>query len=263
MARKSIDELKALVSCGPPYSADLLAMLQGDTRAGVRALYVSCLRAQTRAMLEEGRLAGMMRFEREAAEGGFKRIAGVDEAGRGPLAGPIAAAAVVLGCQVARLNDSKQLTPELRDELYEILAAGPHAIGVAVIEAEFIDRQGIQPANYAAMAQAVEKIAPAPDFLLVDGFRIHGCPLPQKPLIKGDSRSASIAAASIMAKVTRDRIMDEYERQYPGYGFAVNKGYATKEHVEALECLGPCPIHRRSFSPVTASVTTGSLFDDV
>lgn len=263
MAGKSIDELRALIACGPPYSEDLLEMLQSDPRAGVRALYVSYLRAQTRARLEQGRLAGMMRFEREAAEGGFKRIAGVDEAGRGPLAGPIVAAAVVLGCQVAKLNDSKLLTPELREKIYEVLAAGPHAIGVAVIEAGFIDREGIQCANYAAMAQAVDKIEPAPDFLLVDGFRIHGCKLPQKPLIKGDRRSASIAAASIMAKVTRDRIMDEYEQLYPGYGFAENKGYATKEHVEALECLGPCPIHRRSFSPVRPSATTGMLFDDV
>jgi ribonuclease HII len=263
MLRKSIDELKAQTTAGPPYSEDLLAMLQADPRAGVRALYVSCLRAQTRALREEGRLEGMMRFEHEAAEGGFKRIAGVDEAGRGPLAGPIVAAAVVLGCPVAKLNDSKQLTPQLRAELFEILAAGPHAIGVAIVEADFIDREGIQCANYAAMAEAVGKIEPAPDFLLVDGFRIHGCPLPQNPLIKGDSRSASIAAASIMAKVTRDRIMDEYERRYPGYGFAGNKGYATREHVEALECLGPCPIHRRSFSPVTDLATTGLLFDDV
>ena len=205
----------------------------------------------------------MMRFEREAAEGGFRRIAGVDEAGRGPLAGPIVAGAVVLGGEVAKLNDSKQVAPELREEIYEVLVAGPHAIGVAIIEADFIDREGIQCANYAAMAQAAGKIEPAPDFLLVDGFRIQGCPLPQKPLIKGDSRSASIAAASIMAKVTRDRIMEEYDRLYPGYGFAINKGYATKEHIEALECLGPCPIHRRSFSPVSPSATTGMLFDDV
>jgi len=263
MPRKSIEELKALVQGGPPYTQELLTILQADPRAGVRALYVKCVRAQTRARLEKSRLAGMMRFEREAAEGGFQRIAGVDEAGRGPLAGPIVAAAVVIGGSIDKLNDSKQLTPELRDELYEIIVAGPHCVGAAVVGPEIIDRHGIQSANYAAMLEAVNGLKPGPDFLLVDGFRIHGCALPQKPLIKGDQRSASIAAASIVAKVTRDRIMKEYERQYPGYGFAVNKGYATKDHIEALESLGPCPIHRRSFSPVTSSATTGLLFDDV
>ncbi len=208
----------------------------------------------------EGRAATMMAFEREAAAGGFRRIAGVDEAGRGPLAGPIVAAAVVLQSYVDGLNDSKQLTAHQRDVLYEALTEGGHDIGVAVIEADEIDRYGIQPANYAVMARAVGGLKSAPDFLLVDGFEIRGCPLPQKRIIKGDSRSASIAAASIVAKVTRDRIMDALDETYPEYGFARHKGYGTREHLDALERLGPCPFHRRSFAPLSESLTTGALF---
>lgn len=263
LVKKSIEELKAVASSGPPYPAGFLAMLRTDERAGARAVYAACLRARARATGERRRMQGMMEFEHEVAAAGFARIAGVDEAGRGPLAGPIVAAAVVLARPVDGLNDSKRLTPEQRDHLYEILRAGDHAIGAAVIDAETIDRHGIQSANYAAMAQAVAQLEPLPDFLLVDGFRIHGCGLPQKPLIKGDSRSASIAAASIIAKVTRDRIMAQYEAQYPGYGFGEHKGYGTREHVDAIRRLGPCPIHRRSFSPVSALATTGCLFDDV
>jgi ribonuclease HII len=203
----------------------------------------------------------LMQFEHEAAANGFRRVAGVDEAGRGPLAGPIVAAAVVLAERVAGLNDSKQLTASQRESLYEILMEGPHSIGVAVISEGTIDRHGIQPANYAAMAQAVDALSPRPDFLLVDGFQIRGCPLPQKPIVKGDCLSASIAAASIIAKVTRDRIMDELDERYPMYGFARHKGYATREHLDALSRLGPCPAHRRSFAPLAESVTTGTLFE--
>ena len=203
----------------------------------------------------------LMQFERDAADYGFHRIAGVDEAGRGPLAGPIVAAAVVLAEPVAGLNDSKQLTASQRESFFEVLTEGPHSIGVAVIDEGTIDRYGIQPANYAAMAQAVGALSPPPDFLLVDGFLIRGCPLPQKAIVKGDCRSASIAAASIIAKVTRDRIMDGLDEQYPMYGFARHKGYATREHLDALSRLGPCPAHRRSFSPLSESVTTATLFD--
>ena len=203
----------------------------------------------------------LLQFEREAAANGFRRIAGVDEAGRGPLAGPIVAAAVVLAEPVAGLNDSKQLTASQREDLFGILTEGRHAIGVAVIDALTIDLHGIQSANYAAMAQAAAALSPAPDFLLVDGFVIRGCPLPQKPLVKGDSRSASIAAASIVAKVTRDRIMDELDAQYPEYGFARHKGNGTREHIEILARLGPCPFHRRSFAPLSEAIMPGTLFD--
>ena len=203
----------------------------------------------------------LMQFERQAAAYGFRRIAGVDEAGRGPLAGPIVAAAVVLAEQVEGLNDSKQLTPAQREDLYGVLTEGAHGIGVAIIDADTIDRHGIQSANYAAMAQAAAALFPAPDFLLVDGFMIRGCPLPQKSIVRGDGRSASIAAASIVAKVTRDRIMNELDQQYPEYGFARHKGYGTREHLEVLARLGPCPFHRKSFAPLSEALVPGMLFD--
>jgi len=139
---------------------------------------------------------------------------------------------------------------------------GPHAIGWSVISSDEIDSIGIQQANYGAMLKAVLKLDPAPDYLLVDGFRIPGCPLPHLRIIKGDQRSQSIAAASIIAKVTRDRIMAEFELQFPGYGFGKHKGYCTPEHFMTLNELGPCPIHRRSFAPVSGKLETASLFSE-
>lgn len=209
----------------------------------------------------QSKAVDMMAFEAEVLSGGFRRIAGVDEAGRGPLAGPIVAGAVVLAEPIAGLNDSKQLTPAQREDFFEQLHEGGHAIGVGIIEAAEIDRHGIQAANYAAMAQAAAAIVPPPDFLLVDGFVIRGCAWPQKAIVKGDSRSFSIAAASIIAKVTRDRIMDALDEQYPDYGFVRHKGYATAEHLEALRRLGPCPVHRLSFAPLCQPAVQGDLFE--
>lgn len=198
---------------------------------------------------ELARLHNMLAFERQAAEQGFAQVAGVDEAGRGPLAGPIVAAAVVLSQAVEGLNDSKLLTEAHREALYESLHAGDHRIGVSVIEAEEIDALGIQQANYAAMARAVAALQPAPDFLLVDGFQLPGVRQPVLKLIKGDQRSLSIAAASIVAKVTRDRLMLTWAERFPEYGFERHKGYGTREHLEALGTVGPCILHRRSFAP--------------
>lgn len=260
MGRRSLSELRAALDVGPPYDPTTLAALQSDPRAGARALYTSCLRRQVRAAAEQARLETMLEFERQARENGFCRVAGVDEAGRGPLAGPIVAAAVVLAGPVAGVDDSKRLTAAQRDALFDRLHEGGHSIGVGTIEPAAIDRQGIQSANYAAMAQAAAALSPPPDFLLVDGFTIKGCALPQKRLLKGDRRSLSIAAASIIAKVTRDRIMDTLDEKYPGYGFAGHKGYATRRHLEAVQRLGPCPVHRKSFAPIAASFETGNLF---
>ncbi len=204
----------------------------------------------------------MLAFEREAVANGFGRVAGVDEAGRGPLAGPIVAAAVILGEQVDGLNDSKLLTPATRERLFEVLESGPHAIGVHIVSASDIDAQGIQSANYGAMLGAAEGIVPAPDFLLVDGFAIRGCALPQKAVVKGDRRSFSIAAASIIAKVTRDRIMAELDAVHPEYGFAAHKGYGTRAHLDALRRLGPCSAHRMSFAPLAQPQETASLFQE-
>lgn len=208
---------------------------------------------------EQARWGEMLQFERAMEAAGFARIAGVDEAGRGPLAGPVVAAAVVLAEPVAGLNDSKQLSEAQREGLFELLQAGAHAIGVAVVPADEIDRIGIQQANYAAMARAAQALSPAPDYLLIDGFKVPGLLFPQTRIIKGDARSLSIAAASIIAKVTRDRMMIDYDRAHPEYGFARHKGYGTREHLAALEKHGPCPIHRRSFAPLAPRHETGVL----
>ena len=208
---------------------------------------------------ERARWGEMLQFERAMEAAGFARIAGVDEAGRGPLAGPVVAAAVVLAAPVAGLNDSKQLSEAQREGLFEALQTGNHTIGVAVVPADEIDRIGIQQANYAAMARAVQALSPAPDYLLIDGFKVPGLLFPQTRIIKGDARSLSIAAASIIAKVTRDRMMLDYDRQHPEYGFARHKGYGTREHLAAIEKYGPCPIHRRSFAPLAPRHETGVL----
>lgn len=260
MTKSSLNELRAAAAQGPPYDPALLAALRSDERAGAQALYAACLRRQARAQSEEDRLDAMLDIEREAWRNGFARVAGVDEAGRGPLAGPIVAAAVVLARPVPGLNDSKLLTPAQRESLFARLHEEEHQIGAAVVEAAEIDRHGIQSANYAAMARAVAALHPAPDFLLVDGFEIRGCPVPQKPVVKGDRRSQSIAAASIVAKVTRDRIMDGLDGRFPGYGFARHKGYATRDHLAAIGRLGPCPAHRRSFAPLSDSSDASLLF---
>jgi ribonuclease HII len=262
VTESTVDELRQLVAQGPPFSPTLLKCLRQDTRAGVQALYELCMRARKQERAEVRRLDEMMAYEREVMANGFTRIAGVDEAGRGPLAGPLVAAAVILtGPAPAGVNDSKQLTAEQRELLYEIIMNGGHCVGVGIIDHETIDRYGLQSANYGAMAQAAANLNPPADFLLVDGFEIRGCSIPQKHIIKGDCLSASIAAASIIAKVTRDRIMCEMDVTYPGYGFAQNKGYRTREHFKALAALGPCPIHRRSFAPVGQPESEEYLFE--
>ena len=204
----------------------------------------------------------MLAFEREASALGFARIAGVDEAGRGPLAGPIVAAAVILAAPVAGINDSKQLSYGQRESYFELLMEGGHAIGKAIIPAAEIDRQGIQRSNYQAMADAIRGLHPAPDYLLIDGFAVPGLAQPQRKIIKGDSLSQSIAAASVIAKVIRDRMMVEYDEAYPEYGFAQHKGYGTRAHLEAITRFGPCPIHRMCFAPLSRPQESGYLFDE-
>ena len=260
-ATRPLCELRELLADGPPFDQSLLAALKADPRSGAQALHRSCLRRRERARCEEARLREMMRFEREAGRNGFKRIAGVDEAGRGPLAGPIVAGAVVLAEPVAGLDDSKRLSPARREQLFaELHARRPtHDIGVAVVDSETIDLQGIQRANYTAMMRAVEKLEAPPDFLLVDGYTVPGCPYRHQRVVKGDRLSLSIAAASIVAKVVRDRIMYELDRRFPAYGFAQNKGYATPDHLEALERHGPSPVHRTTFSPLAPGTQTELL----
>lgn len=192
------------------------------------------------------------RFERECWADGFGFVAGVDEVGRGPLAGPVVAAAVVFprGVELPCVNDSKQLAEGMREELREAIFAIPGVqIGIAEVDVATIDLMNILNATHLAMRRAVEQLTRA-DFVLVDGRPVKGLPLPSRAIVKGDAKSASIAAASIVAKVYRDRLMVELDGEYPGYGFADHKGYGTARHLEALRELGVTPVHRRSFRPV-------------
>jgi ribonuclease HII len=188
-------------------------------------------------------------FEKLAYQKGYKFIAGIDEAGRGPLAGPVVAAAVIFPpCyQNSQINDSKKIPARKREELYEVINQDAIAVGVGIAEADTIDRINILQASLLSMREAVLELSFPPDFLLIDG--LHKIPMqtPQAPLVKGDTLSVSIAAASIIAKVSRDRIMEMYHRQFPQYNFLRNKGYGTKEHREAILKFGMCKIHRRSF----------------
>ena len=188
-------------------------------------------------------------FESKAREGGYRAVAGVDEAGRGPLAGPVVAAAVILppGYEHPGINDSKKLSSRQRDRLYAIIQHDAVSIGVGLSEAPLIDRVNILQATLLAMKEAVLELFPPPDFLLIDGLNRIDLATPQEAIIRGDSQSISIAAASIIAKVSRDRLMEMYHRQFPQYNFLRNKGYGTKEHRAAIVKFGRCKIHRRSF----------------
>lgn len=188
-------------------------------------------------------------IEHQCFEGGLELVCGVDEAGRGPLAGPVCAAAVILprDLVIAGLNDSKKLTDKKRRELFDVITEQAVAYGIACSDEKEIDEINILQATFRAMERAVKKLSVQPDIVLVDGNRVPPMPFPVKTVVKGDSLSASIAAASILAKVTRDRWMEEQDAMYPAYGFAVHKGYGTKRHYEALTENGPCPIHRMTF----------------
>lgn len=196
---------------------------------------------------ELARLEAMKEFEREYD--GCSLICGVDEAGRGPLAGPVAAGAVILpkDCMILYLNDSKKLSEKRREELFWEIREKAVSYSVGIVGPERIDEINILQATYEAMRQAVSGLGVVPDLLLNDAVTIPELAIPQVPIIKGDAKSVSIAAASILAKVTRDHLMEEYDRQFPQYGFAKHKGYGTAAHVAALREFGPCPIHRRSF----------------
>ena len=195
-------------------------------------------------------------FEIAARKRGFRFVAGVDEAGRGPLAGPVSAAAVILpaGFELEKVNDSKKLSEKAREEIFTQIMSMPEvAWGHSFAEAEEIDEINILQATHAAMARAVGKL-PQADYALIDGRPVKGFPLNSEGIVKGDGKSLSIAAASIIAKVMRDRLMVACDAKYPEYGFAKHKGYGTKVHLEALRSHGPCPIHRRSFAPVAEAV---------
>ena len=227
---------------------DILNVYAADTRDGVRKLIAAAQKKMDAFEKEKVRIYKMEEFERQNEEKGY--ICGIDEVGRGPLAGPVVAGAVILppNCDILYLNDSKQLSEKKREELYDIIMEKAIAVGIGAATPARIDEINILQADYEAMAQAVGKLTVKPDVLLIDAVHIPQLEAyEQISIIKGDAKSVSIAAASIVAKVTRDRLMKELDAQYPAYGFAQNKGYGSAEHIAALKKYGPCPLHRRSF----------------
>lgn len=218
-----------------------------DERAGVRKLAETAARRLDALERERQRIETIRVYEEQYGACDF--ICGIDEVGRGPLAGPVVAGAVILprGCRILYINDSKQLSEKKREELYDIIMEQAVSCGLGYASPERIDEINILQATYEAMREAISKLHPQPDLLLNDAVTIPQVSIRQIPIIKGDAKSISIGAASIIAKVTRDRLMREYDQLFPGYGFAKNKGYGGEAHIEALKKYGPTPIHRKSF----------------
>ena len=245
---QSIGEIKALLQAadlkGLP---DFINTYKEDERAGVVSLVEKAKKALSAYQKELARTEKMKAFEKEYASCSY--VCGIDEVGRGPLAGPVVAGAVILpkDCDILYLNDSKQLSEKKREELYDVIMEKAVSTGLGFVSPERIDEINILQATYEAMREAIAKLSPQPDLLLNDAVTIPEVAIRQVPIIKGDAKSISIAAASIIAKVTRDRLMVQYDSVFPEYGFASNKGYGAAAHIEALRKYGPTPIHRRSF----------------
>jgi len=233
----------------PSERTQLINALEHDSRAGARKLAERARKQDDQARRREARWRAFCDPERRLRDKGYTRVTGVDEAGRGPLAGPVYAAAVILpdGFVHHPLDDSKRMTPSARQMAYRAILSAATAHGTGVATVDEIDRYNILGAVHLAVRRALEAIDPPAEFALVDGRPLTSCPIPHQALVKGDSRSRVIAAASVIAKVERDGRMMELDREYPGYGFGRNKGYGTEEHRLAIERLGPSPIHRRSF----------------
>ncbi|AHF07570.1 ribonuclease HII [Desulfitobacterium metallireducens] len=250
LSQLSIREVEDIMKSEP--SEEFLELCVQDSREGIRRLVARHRKHDLAQRAEKQRIEGLLAEEKGLWEKGFLYVAGIDEVGRGPLAGPVMAAACILPARfdLPGLNDSKKLSESRREKLFEQIKS--QALGYAIGSAESaeIDVLNILQATKLAMKRAVEDLRIRPQFLLIDALELTQIKIPQKGIIRGDSLSASIAAASILAKVTRDRWMVELHKIYPEYGFDRNKGYGTKEHLEALKVYGPCPIHRRSFSPV-------------
>lgn len=218
-----------------------------DERDGVKKIITTAKKRLEKYEIEKKRTESIMKYEKEYEN--YLYICGIDEVGRGPLAGPVVACAVILpkNCDILYINDSKKLSATKREELYDEIMEKAVAVGLGFVGPERIDEINILQATYEAMREAVANLEPQPDLLLNDAVTIPGLAQKQVPIIKGDAKSISIGAASIIAKVTRDRLMEEYDHLYPQYGFASNKGYGSKEHIKAIQQYGPTPIHRRSF----------------
>jgi ribonuclease HII len=224
-----------------------ISKYEEDERAGARKLVQQARNRMEALERERQRIWNLKEYERKYESAGL--VCGIDEAGRGPLAGPVVAGAVILpkDCSILYINDSKKLSEKKREELYEVIMNEALAAGIGMVSPQRIDEINILQATYEAMREAIQKLSLMPDILLNDAVTIPQISIPQVPIIKGDAKSISIGAASIIAKVTRDRLMAEYDKIMPEYGFAKNKGYGTKEHMAAIQLHGPSPIHRRTF----------------
>jgi ribonuclease HII len=248
----TIEKIRQYLLPAENLSEKEIVMLQEDKRVGVRELLARYIERKEQLRQERERLLRMNSREGQLYKKGFQIVAGVDEAGRGPLAGPVVAAAVILGrgedLFIWRdIDDSKRLSPSKREKLYQTISERSVAVGLGIVDVDMIDKINIHKASLLAMKLAVEQLRPQPRFLLVDGFRIPGIDLQLEAVKGGDGLCLSIAAASIVAKVTRDRLMEKYDQLYPGYGFAKNKGYPTPEHRRAIKSLGLSKLHRKTF----------------
>ena len=245
---KTIGEIKEEFSAAREADWNAICqMYETDLRSGVQKLVQQYRKKLDALEKEKLRMEQMMQFEHKYEHLGY--LCGIDEVGRGPLAGPVVACAVILpqDSRILYLNDSKKLSASKREELYDIIMEQAVATGLGTIGPDRIDEINILQATYEAMRQAIAQLSPQPDLLLNDAVTIPKVAIPQVPIIKGDAKSISIGAASIIAKVTRDRMMVYYDSIYPEYGFASNKGYGSAEHIAALKAYGPTPIHRRTF----------------
>lgn len=247
----TIKEVKERLAMIDELDHPLFEELILDGRAGVQAAISKRKRELQKQVDEDLRLEKMLAYEKELYAQGIDLIAGVDEVGRGPLAGPVVAAAVILpkACKIPGLNDSKKIPKSKHKEIYEDVLQNAIAIGIGVKDNQVIDQVNIYEATKLAMMEAIGQLEPQPQHLLIDAMKLD-LPIPQTSIIKGDANSLSIAAASIVAKVTRDQMMEKFDREYPGYDFAQNAGYGTAKHLAGLDQLGVTPIHRRSFEPV-------------
>ena len=247
----TIKEIKEQLANIQRLDDPLLAELEQDSRSGVIQAIAKRKRDIQKRIDEDERLEGMLTYEKECYARGMELIAGVDEVGRGPLAGPVVAAAVILpkACKIPGLNDSKKIPKSKHKEIYEAVLQNAIAIGIGIKDNHVIDQVNIYEATKLAMMEAIGQLEPQPQHLLIDAMKLD-LPIPQTSIIKGDANSLSIAAASIVAKVTRDQMMEEFDCEYPGYDFTQNAGYGTANHLAGLDKLGVTPIHRRSFEPV-------------
>lgn len=246
--QKKISEIKSAFEDAEIMDIPKVAELfKNDERQGVIKLIEKYDKVYGKYLAELERIENMKEYEKKYSQ--YEFIAGIDEVGRGPLAGPVVTCAVILpkDCNILYINDSKKLSEKKREELYDQIMEQAIAVGIGIEEHTVIDDINILQATYSAMRKAIDALEVKPDLLLNDAVKIPGVDIPQVPIIKGDAKSISIAAASIIAKVTRDRMMSDYDKVYPGYDFAGNKGYGAPVHLEALKNIGPSPIHRQSF----------------